>query len=174
MIKIERIQGDRIIECMRFYEKVIADTSDMDKYGRWKSGLYPTKEDIEKYIITGTMYVLLEDDVILGAMALTMSQGDDYHSIEWLLPLADDEVSVIHVLAIHPDYQGKGFGKQLIDEAISLARSNEKKALRLDALASNTPAHGLYKQKGFVYRGKKNLYADNTGWTDFFFFELEL
>ena len=69
---------------------------------------------------------------------------------------------------------GKGLGERLIEEAILIARKAGKKALRLDALASNTPAHRLYAKKGFAYRGKKNLYAENTGWTDFFFFELEL
>lgn len=78
------------------------------------------------------------------------------------------------MLAVNSDYKGKGFGEMLINEAIAIARSNGKKALRLDALASNIPAHHLYAKKGFVYRGKQNLYAQNTGWTDFFFFELNL
>ena len=47
------------------------------------------------------------------------------------------------------------------------------KAIRLDALASNTPAHKIYKALGFEYRGKQHLYAENTGWTDFYFFELK-
>ena len=46
------------------------------------------------------------------------------------------------------------------------------KAIRLDALASNTPAHKIYKSLGFEYKGKQYLYAENTGWTDFYFFEL--
>ena len=39
------------------------------------------------------------------------------------------------------------------------------------AFASNTPAHKIYKALGFEYRGKQHLYAENTGWTDFYFFE---
>ena len=50
---------------------------------------------------------------------------------------------------------------------------NGKKSVRLDALASNTPAHKIYEALGFQYRGKQHLYAENTGWTDFFFFELK-
>ena len=34
MIKAERIESDRSIECMQFYQHVIADTPDMDQYGR--------------------------------------------------------------------------------------------------------------------------------------------
>lgn len=174
MIKIEKLKSDRLITCAQFYEHVITDTPDMDKYGRWKRGLYPTEEDIENYIKKGAMYALSEGSVVIGAMAVTMNQGNDYHSINGSLSLADDEVAVIHILAVNPDYRGQGFGKRLIDEAVSIARKNGKKALRLDALASNSPAHRLYKNKGFVYRGMQNLYAANTGHTDFLFFELVL
>ena len=41
-------------------------------------------------------------------------------------------------------------------------------------LASNTPAHKIYERLGFKYRGKQHLYAEDTGWTDFFFFEYQL
>ena len=41
------------------------------------------------------------------------------------------------------------------------------------ALASNTPAHRIYERLGFEYRGMQHLYAENTGWTDFYFFELK-
>ena len=49
--------------------------------------------------------------------------------------------------------------------------SKGMQAIRLDALASNTPAHKIYERLGFEYRGKQHLYAENTGWTDFYFFE---
>ncbi len=47
-----------------------------------------------------------------------------------------------------------------------------KGTVRLDALASNTPAHRIYERLGFEYRGQQHLYAENTGWTDFYFFEI--
>ncbi len=159
---------------MQFYHHVITDTPDMDQYGRWKIGVYPTEDDIVSYIERDALYILSEEDIIIGAMAVTMNQGEDYHAINWSLPLMDDAVSVIHILAINPDFQGKGMGNRLIDEAISIAENGGKKALRLDALASNTPAHHMYENKGFDYRGIQNLYAANTGWTDFYYFEWNL
>ena len=59
----------------------------------------------------------------------------------------------------------------MIREAVRMAGDKGMKAIRLDALATNTPAHKIYERLGFVYRGKQHLYADNTGWTDFYFFE---
>ena len=77
-------------------------------------------------------------------------------------------------VAVKPEYQKKGIGSMMRDEAVRLARYSNKKAVRLDALASNTPARHMYETKGFEYRGKLKLYADNTGLTDFCFYEYQL
>lgn len=85
--------------------------------------------------------------------------------------MADDEAAVIHILAVSPDKQGAGIGSKMIQEAVQIARNNGMKAIRLDVLASNTPAQRLYERLGFAYQGKQHLYAENTEWTDFYFFE---
>ena len=156
-----------------FYDDVTERTPEMATYARWSKGKHPTVEGIRAYINEGSMYLYRENDTIIGAMAVTMYQGEDYHAIDWSQQVADDEVAVIHILAVSPGYQGKGIGSEMIREAIRLASSKGMQAVRLDALASNTPAHKIYKRLGFEYRGKQHLYAENTGWTDFYFFELK-
>ena len=154
-----------------FYDDVTDRTPDMEQYARWQKRKHPTIEGIRVYIEEGSMYLYKENGAIVGAMAVTMYQGEDYHSITWSQQVDDNKVAVIHILAVSPDYQGKGIGSEMIREAIRLAQTNGMKAIRLDALASNTPAHKIYKSLGFDYRGLQHLYAENTGWTDFYFFE---
>lgn len=154
-----------------FYDDVIDRTPDIGRYARWAKRKHPTTEGLRTCIKEGSMLLNKEDGVIVGAMALTMYQGEDYHAIEWARQLSDHEVAVIHILAVSPDRQGKGIGAEMIREAIRLAHANGMKAVRLDALASNTPAHRLYESLGFENRGQQHLYAENTGWTDFCFFE---
>ena len=154
-----------------FYGDVTVRTPDMTVYARWSKGKHPTEEGISAYINEGSMYIYRERGVIVGAMAVTMYQGEDYHTIEWSQQVPDEKVAVIHILAVSPDAQGKGNGSEMIREAIRLAQNNGMQAIRLDALASNTPAHKIYERLGFEYRGKQHLYAENTGWTDFYFFE---
>ena len=124
------------------------------------------------YIEEGSMYLYKEQGVIVGAMALTMYQGEDYHAVEWSREVQDDEAAVIHILAVSPDRQGSEIGSEMVLAAIDLAKAKGMKSIRLDAIASNTPAHKLYERLGFAYRGKQHLYAENTGWMDFYFFEL--
>ena len=154
-----------------FYNDVTDRTPDMERFARWIKGLHPTNDGIRAYIEEGSIYLYKENDAIVGAMAVTMYQGVDYHAIEWSQQVEDNETAVIHILAVSPDAQGKGIGSEMIREAIRLAHANGMKAIRLDALASNTPAHKIYKALGFEYRGQQHLYAENTGWTDFYFFE---
>lgn len=154
-----------------FYDDVTERTPGMATYARWSKGKHPTEEGIRAYIDEGSMYVYQEGGEIIAAVALTMYQGKDYHAIQWSRQVADDEVAVIHILAVSPDRQGTGIGSEMIRDAIRLAQSRGMQAIRLDALASNTPAHKLYERLGFEYRGTQHLYAENTGWMDFLFFE---
>ena len=155
-----------------FYDDVIEHTPCVTKYARWQKGKHPTAEGIKAYIEEGSMYLYKEEGLIVGAMAVTMYQGADYHAVEWSKQVADNEAAVIHILAVRPDKQGAGIGSRMVLEAIDLAKEKGVKTIRLDALASNTPAHKLYERLGFMYKGKQHLYAENTGWTDFYFFEL--
>ena len=155
-----------------FYDDVIERTPEIEKHARWQHGKHPTADGIKSYVNEGCMYLYKEQDTIVGAMALTMYQGADYPAIGWSRQVQDDEVSVIHILAVSPDKQGTGIGSEMVREAINLAKAKGMKSIRLDALATNTPAHKIYERLGFVYKGKQHLYAENTGWTDFFFFEL--
>ncbi len=170
-MKLNKATIEEFESIIAFYDDVTDSTADMAKFARWQKGKHPDIEDIRAYIEEGNMYLYQKNGNILGAMAVTMYQGEDYHAIEWSQEVDDNQVAVIHILAVSSDCQGKGVGSEMMREAIRLAKKNGMKAIHHDALASNTPAHRLYERLGFEYRGKQHLYAENTGWTDFFFFE---
>ena len=172
-MRIESATREDFEAIITFYDDVIERTPSIATYARWSKGKHPTAEGIRAYIDEGSIYLYRVNGIIVSAMAVTMYQGDGYHAIEWNKQVADDKVAVIHILAVSPDYQGSGIGSEMIRDAIRLAHGKGMEAVRLDALASNTPAHRIYKRLGFEFRGKQHLYAENTGWTDFFFFELE-
>ncbi|MCI1225901.1 MAG: GNAT family N-acetyltransferase [Atopobiaceae bacterium] len=153
------------------YRDVIDQTPQLDQHARWKHGLYPTDALFASFIEDGSMYLLADGGTVVAAMAMSMGQEEDYHEVPWQVDAADDEVAVIHLLAVRPSRQGQGLASRMIDEAVRLAQDEGKRAVRLDALATNTPAQRLYASKGFQPRGRQNLYAENTGWTDFLFFE---
>ena len=170
-MRIEPATNKDFDSIIAFYDDVTEHTPDIAIYARWQKGKHPTVEGIKAYVDEGSIFLYKENSIIVGAMAVTMYQSEDYHAIEWSQKVPDDEVAVIHILAVSPDKQGAGIGSEMICKAIRLAQSKGMKSIRLDALASNTPAHRIYERLGFEYRGKQHLYAENTGWTDFYFFE---
>ena len=172
-MKLELATQNDYDAIIAFYDDVTERTPEMATYARWSKGKHLTVEGIKAYIDERSMFLYRANSVIVGAMAVTMYQGEDYHAIDWAQQVPDDRVAVIHILAVSPDVQGKGIGSEMIREAIRLAQNKGMQAIRLDALASNTLAHRLYERLGFEYRGKQHLYAENTGWTDFYFFELK-
>ena len=170
-MRIEPATQKDLDSLITFYDDVMEHTPEIAIYARWQKGKHPTVEGIKTYVDEGSMFLYKESGAIVGAMAVTMYQGEDYHAIKWSQNIPDNEVAVIHILAVSPDKQGAGIGSEMICEPIRLAQSKGRKSVRLDALASNTPAHRIYERLGFEYRGKQHLYAENTGWTDFYFFE---
>ena len=157
-----------------FYRYVINNKDNMNTYAKWIFGKHPTEEMICGYIKEGTMYYGEKDGSIAFAAAVMPYQGADYHDTKWDVQAADDEVSVVHILCVDPNRQKQGIARAAMESIISLSRAENKKAVRLDALACNTPAHRLYNSLGFIQKDIKNWYADNVGQTDFFLFEYVL
>ena len=156
------------------YIEVIKHTKDMNIHARWIYGKHPTDAMIQSYMDRQEMYLYMDGKNIAAMAAITMYQGEDYHEMIWGLNLKDDEVASLHIFAVASEYQGKGISKKMMEDIISMVKKNGKKAIRLDALESNIPARHLYEKLGFEYRGKQNLFAENTGWTNFLYYELLL
>jgi RimJ/RimL family protein N-acetyltransferase len=69
---------------------------------------------------------------------------------------------------IHPDYQGKGYGKQVYEILIPhLFEVYSLNKLSLEVLATNQRALNLYLKVGFKYEGTKReeVYRE-TGYID--------
>ena len=83
-----------------------------------------------------------------------------------LLWLVADEVH-IHDVATHPAHRRQGVGRQLVAQAIALARKHRALHLFLEVRPSNEAAVALYRQAGFVPVGlRKRYYADNEDAVD--------
>lgn len=156
------------------YIEVIEHTKNMNIHARWIYGQHPTDAMLQSYIDRQEMYLYMDGENIAAMAAIILYQSEEYYEIIWSQNLKDDEVATLHIFTVAPEYQGKGVSKRMMSDIISLVKKNGKKAIRLDALASNIPARHLYEKLGFAYRGKQNLFAENTGWTDFLYYELPL
>ena len=165
------ILADDFETVKRKYIDVIENTPGIECHARWAYGKHPTDESLKSHIDRGEMFLLADGEDVAGMVVIIMCQGEDYESIVWQKDLDSDEVATIHLLAVCPDYRGNSLGTKILEEAMDIAARNGKEALRLDTLKSNLPAQHMYDKAGFSYRGEQRLYAENTGMTDFLYYE---
>ena len=158
-------------EIRTLYFKLMDSSKEYAHILQWKKEVYPSDKDWIAYINQEEMYLLYLDKNLVGAVAITKSQPEEYQKIRWKIVAKDNEVSVVHLLVIDPDYQGKGIATALLDEIIKMVANMNKKAVRLDAIATNKPAQKLYENYGFVNCGTEQEYYESTGVTDFVFYE---
>jgi len=154
-----------------FYIYAIENTDTMKECCRWVYGQHPDDETIMRYIEAGDMYYCQRDGRIIAVIAIAKKQDQDYQDAPWQLPLADDEVTVGHIMCVDPKLKRQGIAKDMLKSVCDLSRRLGKKAYRLDTLASNKPAQSLYDSQGFKRIAEKHWYACNTGWTDFILYE---
>ncbi len=169
---LKQCEKDNFIRVTEFYKYSIENNLKMKEYCPWVYGKHPTDDMIKFYIDNGFLYYFEEDGEIIASVALTPYQDAEYREVSWSKNLKDDEVSVVHILCVNPKKRRCGVAKEVVRELISIAKESNKKGVRLDALCTNKPAHKLYEGIGFKKCDEKRWYAGNTGWIDFFLYEL--
>lgn len=170
-IHLTHATGEDFANLVSFYKDVIQRTPGMVCYCPWVYGLHPTDEMIMDYIEEGSIYVCKSEETILGAVAVTPYQSSDYENIAWKKAVKKDEVAVVHILAVNPDYQKEGLSRQIMTDVEKIAADLRKKALRLDALSINTPAQKLYICLCYLFCGEQTAYAKNLREAKLFYFE---
>ena len=79
-----------------------------------------------------------------------------------VLSVAVGEAHVLNV-CVHPDWQGRGLGRRILDRLLRLAREHEADTAFLEVRASNTVAQHLYESAGFNEIGLRRGYYPAHG-----------
>ncbi len=173
----QKANEDDFATIQNFYWNVIDDIHknniNNENLG-WEKGVYPSDEFLRDSLIDGELYTLTEDDVLCACVVLNSECNEGYNGCSWSMACEYDEVLIPHALAVNPGLQGKGIGKIVVDNILNLAKSEHKKAVRLDVLGACKAAERLYTRCGFQFVEAKNMFYEDTGWTEYKMFELNL
>ncbi len=83
-----------------------------------------------------------------------------------VMSVAVGEANILN-LCIHPDMQGQGLGRKLMDQMLMLARQQQADTVFLELRASNRAASTLYDAVGFNEMGvRQNYYPAKKGRED--------
>jgi GNAT superfamily N-acetyltransferase len=104
------------------------------------SGLSLTPEALQAKVAAEIGYVALDGDRLAGCMFLRPEEDSLY----------------LGKLAIAPDYQGKGIGRQLFAIAEAVAKERGLKVIRLDTRIELTGNHAIFSGWGFARTADKS------------------
>lgn len=131
---------------------------------------YPTQEAFENDIRKKELYVKENDGDIIGTIVISTFMDAEYKPIEWLT--RNENNIYIHRLAVHPEKQGKGIARELMDFAEQYARKNGFVSIRLDTFSQNKRNQKFYEARG--YRRLSDIYFPKQSEHPFHCYELVL
>lgn len=131
---------------------------------------YPNSEAFRKDIERGELYVFISEKVIVGCIVISTKMDEEYKTVEWLTQTSKHYY--IHRLAVHPNYQGKGIARNMMDFAENLGVKNNIASVRLDTFSQNFRNQKFYEARGYKRLG--NIYFPKQSEFPFYCYELPL
>ena len=119
----------------------------------WIRGVYPIRETAEQALKRDDLFVLKAEGKVVATGIINKIQVDVYKDIGWKHSVPDEEVMVLHTLAVDPLEKGKGYGKAFISFYEAYAREHCCRELRIDTNAINQRARAMYQKLGYEERG---------------------
>ena len=115
----------------------------------WVRSIYPTKETAEAALEREDLFVMEEEEEIVGTAVINQIQVDVYVKGAWKTPAEDQEIMVLHTLVISPEAAGKGYGKAFVRFYEEYARAHRCRELRIDTNERNKVARKMYAGLGY-------------------------
>lgn len=119
----------------------------------WIQDIYPTRATAQKALERGDLFVYKRDGKILAAAIINQEQVSVYADGNWQYEASDDEIMVLHTLAVDPAAARAGIGKEFVAFYEDYARKAGCKALRMDTNAKNAIARKFYANLGYRETG---------------------
>lgn len=129
----------------------------------WIRNIYPVRKTAEDALLRGDLFVAEDETGVVGTAIINRIQVDSYKEGNWMYDASDNEVMVLHTLAISPKASGKGYGKRFVEFYENYALANNCSYLRMDTNAKNEKARAMYKKLGYAEIGIVNCSFNGIG-----------
>lgn len=114
---------------------------------------YPNIETFKNDIENENLYVLsLQNNELIGCVSITFEMDDFYKTIDWISPSKKN--IYVHRLAVHPNNQGQGHAKIIMNFIEKKGVDNLCESIRLDTFSMNNKNNTLYTKLGYQKLGQ--------------------
>ena len=128
---------------------------------QWQDG-YPDEAILRADIAMNQAYVIAAGQDRIAAVAVLSTQPEPVYSNITGAWRTQDSYMTIHRMAVDDMHRGAGAARQILDNALRLARENNLSALRVDTHRGNIAMRRFLEKNGFVRCGEVS-YAVQTG-----------
>lgn len=142
------------IDCILEITKLCAEYMVQKRIFQWNEH-YPSRHVFENDVKKRELYVLENENSIIGCVVISTFMDEVYIPIKWLT-LSENNI-YIHRLAIHPKHQKKGFAQKLMSFAETFAKENGYTSIRLDTFSQNKGNQKFYELRGYERLGNINF-----------------
>lgn len=153
MLIFRKATQQDIQKAAKIYEDVHTCTENGIVNTGWVRGVYPTYQTAEQAFKRGDLFVAQDDCGIVGTAIINKNQMEEYKYAKWKYAAVDNEVMVLHTLAVLPSAFCKGYGKGFVKFYEEYALSQNCRYLRMDTNVINSTARTMYKKLGFSETG---------------------
>lgn len=113
-------------------------------------------------------------DCLDSGYSCWVAEIDDQLAGYWIMMMAVGEGHILNC-CVAPAWQGRGFGRLLVEHLIDTARAHRTEFLFLEVRPSNAAALGLYQRLGFGAIGtRRGYYPADQGHEDAIVMRLDL
>lgn len=141
-----------LAELNALFKSVVKDLNDIKKIDMLWGDVYPFCE-FEYDIENNEMYVIENENRIIGSFVLSDYDDPEYQEIDWT---TNKKFIYLNRLAILPSEQGKGFAKKSMKFIEKYGLDKGYDIIRLTVYQENKYAIGLYEKLGFTRIVKGN------------------
>ncbi|WP_462409881.1 GNAT family N-acetyltransferase [Neobacillus sp. Marseille-QA0830] len=113
---------------------------------------YPNRFVVRKDLKQQNIFGIIMDGRVIAVVTFDMNQSQKKENIPW--QNHHENACWIHRLAVDPDFQGRGLGKQLLQFAEQQAIDKGCTCIRLEVYSANPAAVSLYQKAGYQERGE--------------------
>lgn len=119
---------------------------------QWQNN-YPNADTIYNDISNSNGYVLVENEKIVGTVAVVFTGEKTYDTIYNGMWLSNEKYAAIHRIAINSALKGRGLSAVIINNVEDMCKKRGIKSIKVDTHRDNSSMQSLLKKNGFQYCG---------------------
>ncbi len=132
---------------------------------------YPTDKDFLNDINNNNLYVLEENDTLLGFICVVKANNKDYENVSIK---SRDESYIIHRLGVNKNYRNQKIAQRLLEYGEKIAKKNNIFLMKSDTKITNIKMNNLFQKVGYIKKCEFQMQEKDGNYGTYNYYEKDL